>query len=83
MTLRGIPVTMATITPIDVAGVRLEAVKCSHQREELQQECQAIQEAADVQVSGTMTNSGSREGCGLLVLVDHWTPITEEADATA
>lgn len=68
---------------MEVTGIRVEVVKCSHQREELEQDCQAFQEAGEVQVSGTMTNSGSREDCDLLVLVDKWLPITEEADAAA
>ncbi len=38
-------------------------------------------EAGDVQVSGTMTNNAGHNGLKLLVLVDKWFPITEEADA--
>ena len=66
---------------MEVTGIKVEVIKCSHQREELERDCQAFQEAGDVQVSGIMTNSGSREDCDLLVLVDQWTPITEEANA--
>ena len=66
---------------MSVSGITVLVTKSGHQREELERECQTFEETADVQVSGIMTNSGSREDCDLLVLVDKWFPITEEADA--
>jgi len=41
-------------------------------------------EAEDVQVSGLLSNSGSRENCAPMVLIDQWFPITAEGkDASA
>ena len=57
--------------------------KTHHKLEELQEECRAIQSAGDVQLSGLLNNSGSREDSAPLVLVDRRFPITEEADASA
>ncbi len=98
VTLRGTPASDPVITLTDprdprpfydatflmsVSGITVEVTKSGHQREELERECQAFEETADLQVSGIMTNSGSREDCDLLVLVDKWFPITEEANAAA
>ena len=68
---------------MEVSGIKVEVIKCSHQREGLERECRAFEEAGDLQVSGILTNARHREDCDLLVLVDKWFPITEEADASA
>ncbi len=55
--------------------------KSHHKPEELQRECNAIREARDVQVSGIMMSASKDDDYDMAVLADHWTPITEEADA--
>ena len=60
----------------------IECGKTSHGKEKLEEEVRAIMEAGEVQVTGTMNNTAGHDGLNLLVLVDKWFPITEEANAT-
>ncbi len=57
--------------------------KSHHNLEELDAECRAIWKARDVQVSGTAMSASGDDDYDMAVFVDHWTPITEEDDASA
>ena len=92
VTLRGKPVNQPivkkfgspfyeTTLMVETAEMTIEVAKTSHGKEKLEAEVRAIMEAGEVQVSGTMTNTAGHNGLKLLVLVDKWFPITEEADA--
>ncbi len=67
---------------MEVADMTVEVTKNYHKLKQLRAECDAIWETQDVQVTGLMLRKDDPSG-ELLVLVDKWSPITEEADATA
>ena len=66
---------------MEVADMEIDVFKNHHKSELLHEECGAIRMAGDVQVSGTLVNSGAEGQHHLMLLVDQWFPITEEADA--
>ncbi len=68
---------------MEVADMIVEVAQADHKRKQLQQECDDIWAAGDVQVSGLMMSSSKDDDYDMAILVDQWFPITEESNASA